>query len=1532
MARVSGDVPIGADAAKLNAAIAAAQAKIATLTSKTSDLQLDANTTALTAKIAALQAQSAKLAASMGTMTADVDIRAASTKILALDAQVTVLKDAATKIRLDADISAMTAKLALAQAEVKTVGDTATTGGTRAFGPWFNLWSLIGRKVNLFGGAFGTTAIIGTIGAIHLLVQGILEVGAVVIPAAVALGAFGIAAASTVSDIVKSEQAMLTVTTALGGSFPGLTSGLQHFTDSVKPQVYILFGEALNTINAHAGLFQQLATGAGRVLDSLGARAENALGGNGLNGLVSKGVSDLQLLGDIIANVFGIFGNVLKVLPGYAQLLFTALRDVTGALEAITGSSAVQGLLSVGLAMHGAILYSGLLVTALLLLRGPIVALGSLFVTAGLALAAYVESVIVAEGATATFAAILAPLALVNPFVWVAAGIGLLVGLAIWLGNVKTAARQAYDAIISQVNASTTFTSANTALAQGLQQTNEQLKSTPKYITVTTVGMHGQMSTIRELNSQYTGLTDNQKNLSATQVTLNSRMAELTKITGSQSSALADLNSIGVKAGAVATESDAAFKSQVTQIQALVTAETQLAGFTGGPALAAQNALTNVFLNEQLPAIQKVVQAEGNLLSVITGGQVAFNNFQQSIQGTTAKFVSPSGLADAATLAKGNLSGLNQQSLAFSNTLYNQSIPAAQKLIGSLQEQNISQKNLTTVVATAAGQMTAYTGKNTEANSVIVSLINNALGPGTVSLKTLKTWVDNNSTSMTGFSSIIAASTIKAGTLANVLQTQLTAQFQADLLASSGATAQMKLWTDAITNGTSQTSAGKATRDTLIADLEKTGMSATAAKTLVDNMQKSIDAMKGKTVPVGVTIGGQGSITASAQGLASRVFKLTNLATGGRVGTGTGTRDDYPAMLTRGEVVVPVGMVKGGAVDHLKGKLPGFDSGGLVGAAPWTGLQAGGFAADAGGTDVEAMIAAMIAQYKAAAAAAATKAAAAFTGSGGASGGIIQSMMQQMAAARGWTGAEWSALAAVENREAGWSMTAQNPTSGAYGLAQFINGPSEYAQYGGNSTTAQGQITGMLNYIAQRYGDPIAAWNHEASFGWYNQGGMIPGFASGGLAGSLAAGQGTERNAFSSVRSAVASALSHPSAFVKANKASITSELGTLTKRQAAEQTAYARLAGKGLTSGNLSKLDTTLREELLTDQDKRIGTAVPGPVASLAGALNALKAVATAGAPAVAAAAKAAGATTTAAKAGASQPAAGATTMARLGQQEQAEQGDFGALSSAITSALANPSAWLKTNKTSVTNELGTITKRQQAEVAAYAALAGKGLTAANLSKFGTAARAEILTTADKGLSTAAGGPDKTLAAALAVLSNSAKAGVIPSVPVATAVKAAASHAAATTSEGSVPTSVLSESQYTADLSAVHGLSMADIRGNAHLTHLWHLLHLQHLADIGLSQGGKVGGLAMVPRLVHDAGGWIPPGVSMSVNRTGQYEQVTPPGGGGTRKLSADAQAIVDALRENTAAVQGTPHAFAGALNSTSTAAAYRGSYSARR
>lgn len=110
---------------------------------------------------------------------------------------------------------------------------------------------------------------------------------------------------------------------------------------------------------------------------------------------------------------------------------------------------------------------------------------------------------------------------------------------------------------------------------------------------------------------------------------------------------------------------------------------------------------------------------------------------------------------------------------------------------------------------------------------------------------------------------------------------------------------------------------------------------------------------------------------------------------------------------------------------------------------------------------------------------------------GGGSASANQALGQKMAAAIGWTGAEWAALNAVEMREAGWSTTARNASSGAYGIAQFISGPSEYAQYGGSSATAGGQIAGFLNYIKERYGDPIAAEAHEAQYGWYDQGGWL---------------------------------------------------------------------------------------------------------------------------------------------------------------------------------------------------------------------------------------------------------------------------------------------------------------------------------------------------------------------------------------------------------------------------------------------------------
>ena len=102
--------------------------------------------------------------------------------------------------------------------------------------------------------------------------------------------------------------------------------------------------------------------------------------------------------------------------------------------------------------------------------------------------------------------------------------------------------------------------------------------------------------------------------------------------------------------------------------------------------------------------------------------------------------------------------------------------------------------------------------------------------------------------------------------------------------------------------------------------------------------------------------------------------------------------------------------------------------------------------------------------------------------SGGVSGAGIHSgswfqVASQLASRHGWGAGQVQSWYGVEQREDGsLSLDATNPSSGAYGLAQFIDGASEYARYGGNSTSLVGQLTAMANYIAGRYGTPRPRW------------------------------------------------------------------------------------------------------------------------------------------------------------------------------------------------------------------------------------------------------------------------------------------------------------------------------------------------------------------------------------------------------------------------------------------------------------------------
>ncbi|MDR7383933.1 ubiquitin-like domain-containing protein [Promicromonospora iranensis] len=99
--------------------------------------------------------------------------------------------------------------------------------------------------------------------------------------------------------------------------------------------------------------------------------------------------------------------------------------------------------------------------------------------------------------------------------------------------------------------------------------------------------------------------------------------------------------------------------------------------------------------------------------------------------------------------------------------------------------------------------------------------------------------------------------------------------------------------------------------------------------------------------------------------------------------------------------------------------------------------------------------------------------------------GSVKEIGQQMAAARGWTGQEWTCLEMLWERESGWNHQAANPSSGAYGIPQALPGSKMGSAGSDWATNPATQIKWGLGYIADRYGTPCGAWGHSESVGWY---------------------------------------------------------------------------------------------------------------------------------------------------------------------------------------------------------------------------------------------------------------------------------------------------------------------------------------------------------------------------------------------------------------------------------------------------------------
>jgi hypothetical protein len=99
--------------------------------------------------------------------------------------------------------------------------------------------------------------------------------------------------------------------------------------------------------------------------------------------------------------------------------------------------------------------------------------------------------------------------------------------------------------------------------------------------------------------------------------------------------------------------------------------------------------------------------------------------------------------------------------------------------------------------------------------------------------------------------------------------------------------------------------------------------------------------------------------------------------------------------------------------------------------------------------------------------------------------GSPEQVAQQLLGQFGWSASQFSCLDPLWARESGWNVTAENPSSGAYGIPQALPG-SKMASAGADwATDAATQIRWGLTYIKSLYGSPCGAWDHEEADGWY---------------------------------------------------------------------------------------------------------------------------------------------------------------------------------------------------------------------------------------------------------------------------------------------------------------------------------------------------------------------------------------------------------------------------------------------------------------
>jgi hypothetical protein len=798
----------------------------------------------------------------------------------------------------------------------------------------------------------------------HLMTEAVVESLAIWVPATIAAAAFGLTAAPTVEMVGKQLQNMNVAATGTGQAFKSLATQGQSLSSAVRPSVLETFGIALNAIQTHSGELGPDLAKLGGAFDQLAAKAAIAFSSSAGGNFINQASDDLLKLIDSFEAVGSILGSLMRAVPGYAEVLLNFGDAGLHAGAAVV--SGIEPVLAAFLKLHGAILYGGLTGTiGAKLFSGLVDGAAS----ASLSIATFAEKFLGSENKISAGALNVGGALEEIGTGPVIAGVGLMIGaltaVVLYLKASKTAADD-FNSSIQKTVQNASLAQLESSLSSGVAQTYAKITAAASDVSTAQSKV---ASTSGTVEFRLDGM--NQGVQAATQ-SLGTYKGGLSQLNAQQENVNVNLGALAATYGTTIPGALAlASGAQITSNQLLgsgadnwMTINTMVSGYAKelqvmtpgvGALNQALNAL-NVTQAAQVTDAQKLAQAYSAWLGIVTGGDSSFATFEQGLTELSSSLASTGGAGATLTIKVGNLkdkfaavgaamNGTSTASLA-ARQAFDQQITSAVTLYGNLQTMAAASGNTATAQDALAkagkdvvAQMLPLAAGSKEATAEVFALAQIAGFQGVDSFTALTKWVGNTQGAETDLDKQQATLTLStanltqaAKNLSAAMSSQLNqAMAQVTLTSTGGLKPMQNLYTAIKQTGLNSLSTKSAAVSlgaqfvTLTGSTSKAhdefdafatgslGLTKKQADTLwqtsLPKLQGAINALKGKTVSVGVTATAQGTLDAISHlpgenpETSSLVF-IGKAAGGYMSGPGGPRGDKIPAMLSDGEYVV----------------------------------------------------------------------------------------------------------------------------------------------------------------------------------------------------------------------------------------------------------------------------------------------------------------------------------------------------------------------------------------------------------------------------------------------------------------------------------------------------------------------------------------------------------------------------------------------------------------------------------------------------